>query len=652
MIEKKSACQQVRELYERHIPFWREKREAMEILRAFLAGDRYEEDNGVLNKDIRRNQIRGQEIHDTIRHIVAQATAKPRQVEAKPIDHIEDQVAAEVAVALIQHETSNPWKDFDGVVEESLQACREHRLGITWIDWEPNCGEFGEILFSYESGSRFMWDPGFTSPHHPMCGWLIREKRVDAEKANETYGVDWIKPDREQKNNAQAKSGVPLLRGGSSMVSYDDNKATILECWYKHDKTTKTKDNEPQELEPGKRYLSCLDGCGYRSPAQDTLLGQGAIQSGLPDLIEESCPDCGGDLARIDAKKQIDQVLNYSSGRRLVVMAPYSPSPDDKPCFDGSWPIPEARSFPGGFFTAYPGPGNPVPMCDTDLMWDQQIASDRLRTRAVQAVMEHRSYWVLSAEGINDDKGKRFVFRDNQRNLMFKDMSSQFGTPTVERVDGTGLDPQFSTAFGVVQQALTQFRGVSDLGITPERAKTMSGIAIKEEHQIGEIPTAHFIRRKNRELSRLYGVLWDYVRATYTPERLRRLNIDGVDFTMKLAGDDLPNYDFVIEDTADFTGLEKSLAEGSQWAVSTITNPILAPYFDLLAELNGLPASIVRKFQRRMSEIGPPMGGGGEIPPAAEAGMGPPGVTDESVAPQGADGGAGIQPAAEQMGAL
>jgi hypothetical protein len=648
--EKVSACKAVRDLYERHIPYWREKREAMELLRAFLAGDRYEEDNGVLNKDIRLNQIRGQEIQDTIRHIVAQATAKPRQIEARPIDHAEDPDAAELAVALIQHETANPWKDFDGVLEESLQACREQRLGVVWVDWEPGCGDYGEILFSYESGARLMWDAGFTSPHHPMCGWLIREKRMDADQANETYGVDWIKPDREQRNNAQAKPGVPLVRGGSTTATtYDDNKATIWECWYKHDKTTKIKENQPQELKPAQRYLACMDGCGYRSPTQAALLEQGTIEGELPDLIEESCPDCGGDLARIDAKKQVDEVLSYSKGKRLVVMAPYSPSPEDKPCYDGPWPIPGARSFPGGFFTAYPKPGDPIPQCDTDLMWDQQLASDRLRTRAVQAVMEHRSYWVLSADGITDAKGKRFVFRDDQRNVMFKDMSSQFGTPTVERVDGSGLDPQFATAFGVVQQALTQHRGISDLGVTPERAQTMSGVAIAEQHQIGEIPTAHFVRRKNRELSRLYGVLWDYIRATYTPERLRRLNIDGVDFTMTLSGDDLPNYDFVIEDTPDFTGLEKAKAEASQWMIATISNPVAAPYLDLLAELNGMPPSVVRKFQRRQSELPPPMPAPGEL--AGAAGR----PVEADVAPQGAeilDGGAGIQQATEQMGAL
>ena len=50
---------------------------------SFLDGDRYEKDNGPERRDRRLTQIRGQDIQDTIRHLAAEATSRPRSGEAR-----------------------------------------------------------------------------------------------------------------------------------------------------------------------------------------------------------------------------------------------------------------------------------------------------------------------------------------------------------------------------------------------------------------------------------------------------------------------------------------------------------------------------------------------------------------------------------------
>jgi hypothetical protein len=316
-------------------------------------------------------------------------------------------------------------------------------------------------------------------------------------------------------------------------------------------------------------------------------------------------------------------------------MAPYSASPEDKPLVDGNWPIPGARSFPGLFLTAYSKPGRVVGPSDTYLMWDQQLASDQLRTAALQRVLEHRNYWVLPRNGIVDYRGQRFMFRDDQFNVMFRDAAKgEMGDLNVQPINATGLDPQWSTAFGAVQQALTQYRGVADIGLTPDNSKNIAASTVEQLTAQGEIPVEHFNRRKNRALGKFYGVVWDYVRATYTPQRLARLNIEGTEILAQIEGDDLPNYDFVISDTPPFTGIEKQKADAAQQLLQ-MAKQLPPAMLEIYAEATSIPASITRKILKAMEEMaaqqaamGPPMDEG--IPPE-DGGMPPEGMDDSGL---------------------
>lgn len=601
-----TECGKLRKRVEQRMRYWGPLRGSMSKLKRFLAGERYVDDHGAYQLDRRLTQIRGQETQDTIRHLVGEATQRPRSLEPRPIDEETDDVWGEVATSLVEMELSNPWKGFDRLFYSAVVSARETRLGAVLVDWEPDVGKFGEILFRLGQRDRILWDEAYESPHHPLCPMFMEERRVDVEWARQAYKAPWLEPDRQAMQNGLWRSDrYPILNyDGRRMEPPDvrDDQCTLWVCWYKNVRTRKNKEKpaDDRALDPGERYMVCLNGCGFRSPTQQAMQEDGYPGMELPEIVD-GCPRCAanginGKLERIDSLAQPYSELNYAYGNQLLIHAPFSTAPDDQPVYNGNWPIPQARSFPGVFLTCYVDPGQPVGPCDTDYMWDQQIAWDNLRTEAVQRVLEHRNYWALPRMGIFDSNGQRFMFRDDQRNVMFKDASvfQQWGKDAIEHLGTTGVDPGFSIVGQVIERALTQYRGTADLG-TIEDQKGKSGVALQTQVAVGNIPTEDFNRRKNWEMSMFCGVVWDYERATMTPERLQRLRISGVDLVQGLQGDEMPNYDFVIEDTPSFSGLEKARADawdsGVQVAMQT---PEL---LEAWAKFHNVPRSVVRELQ-------------------------------------------------------
>jgi len=593
--------------FEDNYPLWRPKYDAMHELSRFLSGDRYVNDGGAFNKDRRGVQIRGQDIQDTIRHVVAKATEKPRSIEARPIDTDTDPDAAELMQGLVTNELSDPYKGFERERYAAIQSCREMRLGVVWMDYVPDFGAYGgEIMYSWQSPDRIMWEAPY-HPHHPLCGWLIRDKRINVDEARDTYSAPWLEPDRGALTaQGNWKAGTPLIQGYNDWLAatcINDDKVTVRECWYKNDKTL-AKNKKPVNYEPLKpedRYLSCQDGCGFRSDTQATLASMGAPKA-LPEQVDTGCPVCGGHLTRVDATQTSASVLAYSKGRRLVISAPYSPNPNDEPLYDGQWPIAKARSFPGLFLFASVKPGDVMGPCDVDWMWDQQVAQDNLDTLAVQRVFEHRNYWIMPEVGINDYRRKRFEFREDQQNLMFRDMTkAKYGPLEVQNINGTGLDPAWGGVRSVVSQNLTRYVPKSDIGLVPGEAHDIPVGTTQLVQEQAETSTKDFITRCNQELSMFYGVVADYISATYTPERMARLNIDGTDFLLQLKGDDLPNFDFVVTETPDFTGIDKEKSQAFDQAMG-VAMQMGPEALDAWGQFHNVPKSVIRTIQKLFQE--------------------------------------------------
>lgn len=602
----------VRKLVENYLPVYQPYRDAVEREDRFRDGERYELDEGPENLDIRLTQIRGEEIHDTIREMAADATRKPRSVEARPIDSEEDADHAEIEVALVDNLLRDPWKGFESRRYEAIFEALARRCGIVWMDWNPGQGPYGgEISFRTVDFRRCMWTPGY-DPHDPNCDVFIEQRRcpVPWVKKNYPKTADWIKPDYGalDASGSKLRDDVPIIRGngGHTLMpsTVKDDKVELWFCWYKNDETYMEREAGPekdQQLPEEQRYMACQNGCGYRSPTQ------GELGQELPAELDY-CPTCDaqgqqGMLGRVDALTANEAVRAYTKGRRLVIISPFCPAPDDEPVFDGPWPIKTARSFPGFFPQAELDPRKPTGKCVVTRMWDQQIASDNMATMALQRVYEHRNYWEMpDGNTIQAYDKTRFMFKPYQRNVFWRNNAQQFSSE-VKVHSGAALDPMWPVVNQVLQDKLTRYRPVANLGFTEESSKNIPVGTIQQLTKQGAKPTDEFIRRVNMELSKFYGVVSDYIHATYTPQRLSRLNIDGVDLIVGMWGPDMPNYDFVVEETPDFAGLDKAKSEAFSALMQVIPQAVelglpVDGVLELFSEMNGLPRSVTRKFQK------------------------------------------------------
>ena len=635
--EPQTIAARCRQWVEDHLPAWEPYRDAIDREEAFAAGDRYENDSGAGNRDRRLTQIHGQEIQDTIRHFAAEATARGRSVEAIPTDEVEDPELAEFAVALVDQELRDPWKGFESRYYEAIYDSREKRLGVVWMDWEPRFGPYGELFTRTIDPRRALWDESY-DPHHPMCEVFVEQRRCPVKWIHENFkGSEWVKADSDFRGGAKRNTrigGPQQIVAGNRLVEPSsmsrDGKAELWFFWWKNDRTYRTRETGSDLLiPPGQRYMACGAGCGYRSPTQAELGMRGKRQM-LPGALEGACPTCGGTLERIDSFAEEEKVAAYPQGRRLVVLAPFSAAPEDKAVYDGKWPLPRLRSFPGLFLQAYLAPRKPMGPSDVYYMWDQQAASDTLDTLALQRVYEHRSFWVMPKIGFYDWQGNRFNFREDQFNVIFRDWTKAGMGQDIDVKNASGLDWQgWQVTRQAIQQKLTQYRGVADFGITPDNTKQIAVGTVERLTQQGNIPIEEYNRRKNMELSKFYGVVYDAIRATYTPPRLNQLNIEGTQHALRFWGEDMPGYDFRIEETPEFTGLEKRRSEAFGALVQTIqlfgtlgVPPEVA--IDLFASINTtIPRSTVRKFQKALAQAKQqaaalaPVGGAG--PPVDES---------------------------------
>lgn len=621
MADKLTPCAALRKLVEVHEPVWRPYWDAIKREVAFLEGDRYEPGNGIENTDERLTEIRGQELQETIRDFCAEATARPRSVEPRPTDHEDDAPLGEAMAELVERELKDPWKGFTLHEYECVYDSRVRRHGVLWMDYERDFGEYGgEIFFRTLDPTTCMWESCY-HPHHPLCGWFFYKLRMPVVWIHENYPKTkkWLKSDQMASDDEGLTSGRPLARNAKTITSpaIEDDKAELWFCWYKNDQSTKQRDSgEEMTLEPDQRYMSCANGCGYRSPTQGDLLAQGKLENELPVSLD-GCPDCAeaGDevtLTRIDRRGLDETVRAYPRGKRMVMMAGQQQSPEDEPIYDGKWPVPTARSFPGLFLFSEVDPRKPTGKSDIYWMWDQQKAADTLRTLALQRVLENRTYWLMSAAGIEAWNGQRFGFRNDQFNVAYVNQAKLTqGPPVFEPKSASGLDATgWSLAMNYTLQALTQHRSIVDYGLSEDNSKNIAVGTVQQLTKQGKISIEEYIRRKSQALSQFYGVVDDYIRAIYTPQRLERLNIEGKDLLMKHWGDDMPRFDYNIEETPDFAGLDKAKAEAHNALLQVVPQAIqlamqlglpadslIDSVTELFADTNNLPRSVLRKFQ-------------------------------------------------------
>lgn len=612
---------------ERAERYWTPVHEAIVACRSFAEGQHYESEEDIHERRAEDLRITGQENENVIRHKAAQLTDTPTMIEARPVDEYADPDDAELGTALLEAELGNPQKGYEDGRDLLCMSAVAARIGVLWIDWNPDLGPWGEITFRPGDATKVMWQPGYFDPHDLACDWLSEDRVMPR-----TELVAMLKGNRYANQDALARLtgsdldvGARAASGASGVGEVETTSevgrnlmakaVSVTFWWLKNDRTTAQRPGPSERLAPDERYMVCATpdgpGCGWRGDPQ------GEIGVELPpeepgkseDSPETGCPRCGGMLMRIDLRDTTAEVLVYPKGKRLVIT-----DVDQKvgePLYDGPWPTmvhnPKSniRSFPLYEFTSYMpiDPTRPSGRCDTERNWSAQVASDYIQTKGFRAAAQYQRYYSLPKVGVEDYNGLRFEFRDEQFNVMFRnpELANTLG-PDALRVDvleGSQFDPSLPAIFGMIQQTLNAKQGITDLGLTAENSKDIPATSLAQMTQVADVPMAHLKRRLHRALSRGHGVLWDMIRATYPRERMQRLQMtNGVDEVLQVRGDELPNYDFVVSDAPNFSGLEKAKSEALDRLIA-----VPPEWQEVYAQVNNIPPSVLRRVQKKQDEL-------------------------------------------------
>jgi hypothetical protein len=235
------VCQQQRKVWERHSGYWRAEWERMRKRKEFLAGDRYKQVQDDFHKHPKLLRIIGTETYDTIRHMVGYITQRPRSLEARPIDKVDDPAKAELAASILTWDLDQPHKCFQDRVEGLLWDACGRGLGVIWLDWLPNLGPYGDRVWRRIAPERCMWDEAYEDPHEPGCTFFWESKRLPVDQIHSTYkGSDWVKPDKESLtfDRQSFRPGFPLLETGSRVelpISSMTTRRQLWLCWYRND---------------------------------------------------------------------------------------------------------------------------------------------------------------------------------------------------------------------------------------------------------------------------------------------------------------------------------------------------------------------------------------------------------------------------------
>jgi hypothetical protein len=628
MSKGRELLAELQTIYNNDLAYWQRTHEGVTEDLLFWGGQHYLDEEDLRERDRSRLKIVGQETFNVIRHKSAQVGGSPTTIDGIIKEAGVDPVMGEIGIALVNNEVSDPEKLFDDYCDILLTGAIAAGYWMIGIDYEPT---LDEIVFRPLDPRNYMWEPGFHNPHDLMCGHTVEERRMSTSLVKKMGEHGWdkklcgeIKPDADVR---------PATRGSDQQFpasSGNDDKATVRIWLFKNDNTYDEKEqpNTYHDIDPEEWHMACAQ-CGWR--------GEPGDGEELPET--DICPECQGPAERIEAKSNMEVRARYKNGRRMVIEAPGQGF--DKPLYDGEWPL-YARSFPIGFLSNYLHPSKPIGPSDTSLNWTSQLGSDLLMSMAFQRVSEFRNYYLMPAVGVEDYKGDRFEFREDQFNTMF--YKDELNPAAVQVLNGSSLDPAWNIYWQATQTVLKSVQGISDLGLTPASSKDIAASTVSQLTVQGEIPVEHLKRRWHREKARIFGIIYDMLRQVLTPDKLSTLRIDGIeDFVTGLSGDDLPDMDFVLMDAGPMGAIEKTRAEGTMLLVTAAQqNPA---WIDFIAQANRIPPSVLRKVKKKMEELAaqqsaaqmggqpgsptnggqPQMGGTGEtVPPPIQESSQPP----------------------------
>lgn len=496
----------------------------------------------------------------------------PIHITARPVDDQTDpELAADMKDAL-DWELTNPQKRYKDVRRRYIGHALAARVGTAFIDFYPSYGTYGEIFVRPGDPTKTVFADGFLDPHDPLCPWLIDWQRVPVDQARAQFKNNKIEADDGFSDVAGSASSIVTSSGNvdvvgnngvnPSMLEGRKSLCTIVRCHYRFDyekRKGKNMEADYRRLTPGERYMVCVglrgQGCGYQSETQANL------NMDLPARSALTCPDCGGNLKRMDAHVRDEEILMYPDGRLVIV----TPSVKDQ-LHDDKWQV-KCRSFPMLWLVSHPAPHKPFGQSECSILWTDTLAKNSLARVAYETARRSRPYFGQPRTGLEDASGEPWEFRDEQGDTFY--WTGMSPPNPIQVVQGQGVNDSLFKLYEVLDQRTQRNEGTSDFQLTAEQSKNIPVGTIEQLAETGNVPIDDFGQNVYDAEGLFHGIYCDYIAATYTPARLvRTFGPDGLPRFKRLHGPSLPAVDVVVSAGPNMSQLNRETIQNYELIAS------------------------------------------------------------------------------------
>lgn len=520
--------------------------------RAFcLRLEQYQNDLGNV-RDRTRVQPRSQDPMRVVRYKAGQILKNPPYFKARAVDRLEDPKSAQRAAWALEHDISDPRKRYDIVRRMTVWAGLTSRVGCHTLGWNPATGPFGgDTEWGNVDGTHIAWEPPYTDPHDPRCGWFAHWEHMPLDRIRRMKGwknTDQVTPD----SGTDTGRPAPVNRTGA--VNFDDSRgerepmktqraATVLMLWERFGKYERPPSIKP--LPESERFMVATAG-----PLEGQRVDYAPLDGG--PLPEVDVLDDGTPLKRVDAVPSNEGALDYPQGL-LTIVAPYAGA-EPVELYRGPWPQ-KMRFFPYVVWQPYGSPFEQIGTSDVALNWTMVLAKNGTVRTWYEQLRASRGVMMLPERGLNDYVGEPFTYSDANGIQAFYTGAP----PDIRYIQGPQPNPQIAGFLQYMGQELRAQEGTGDMALGGD-VNNLKGInvgTIEQAAATGNVSVDDHIRSWQIEEAVGFNVLHDIQRARWTQERwVRYLGPEGVDAYERMQGMDIPAADIMISEKASLSALD------------------------------------------------------------------------------------------------
>lgn len=599
----------------------------------------YELDSGE-TRDHRRLRFRGRELYSKLRRKTADIISAPLYIETLPngAEPFNAELA-ETAKYALEHDIRDEDKGFEVYAERMVLGGLAARVWCMGVDFDADCGPFGEILFRNVDPTRLFKTPGYQDIWDKRLPWVIEEDDIRLEDALMQPGwknTELLYAEDSERRHLQGsdvnqtdESGNVIVKDSGQDIGSErkSGRLKVLKCWFKYDETTKKqrRTDDAREMHPDEWHLACPT-CGWASdPSPETP------EAGM-------CPECGQMAMRAEMAVPEDTVKAYPKGR-LVIVAPNQ----GVVLYDGSWPF-AMRHYPYCEFKCNEHPLEDCGLSDTALDWYPQVASNAAMRRLYDQVMSAPNLIIAGGSVMTDGYGRPFEFTDEPWQVAY--FTDPNEANAVRQFAAQPLSGDISSLYNLLQSNMRADMGTADLGgaMDQNRSKDIPVGTVNAIVENQNIPTNHHIRSFRRSLAPFFGVIHDIQRETWSvPRWVAFKGPEGMQSAQQMRGSSMPNVKFRITTSPEFKARTKE-------ELQTIMFWMQNGASESMATMLGIPPSqarIIKQEQEQQRQqameqqqaMAPPMGGPGgpEGPGGPPMGGPPPDLMGAPAPPMGGD---------------